>query len=196
MGAGDAGTQGGRFQATPPARLASRLHPDPCDLRHSPSVRTGGGCRPSKSSEAQSAGKLPGAGQRGPALMVVASAGCARPESLGFPGMLEPLPWMLREPQPERRDLRTPGGLGGATQAAAVRLRLCAGHLGAAVPKGAAPRARPGRRARARRAGSGYPRGEDGRHAGPEVLTGRGLTDRTFVKRNLFLNEEGKLLIC
>lgn len=153
---------------------------------HSPSARTRGGCRPSRSSAAQSAGRLRGAGHRGPAFMVVAPTGCARPESLGFPGMLEPRPGMLRESQPECRDPRTPGGLGGATQAAAVRLRLCAGHLGAAVPKGAAPRVRPGRRARARRAGSGYPRGEDARNAGPEVLTGRRLTDRTFVKRTFF----------
>lgn len=37
------------------------------------------------------------------------------------------------------------------------------------------------------------PRGEDGRHSG---LTGRRLTDRPFFKRTVFLNEEGKLLIC
>lgn len=90
-------------------------------------------------------------------------------------GMLVPRPGMLRESQPERWDPRSPGGLGGATQAAAVRLRLRAWHLGAAVPKGAAPGAR--------RAGSGYPRGEDRRHAG---LTGRRLIDRTFFKRTVF----------
>jgi hypothetical protein len=89
--------------------------------------------------------------------------------------MLVPRPGMLRESQPERWDLRTPGGLGGATQAAAVRLRLRAGHLGAVVPKGAAPGAW--------RAGSGYPRGEDRRHAG---LAGRRLIDRSFFKRTVF----------
>lgn len=76
--------------------------------------------------------------------------------------MLVSRPGMLRESQRERWDPGTPGGLGGATQAAAVRLRLRAGHLGVPVPKGAAPGAL--------RAGSGYPRGEDGRYAG---LTGR-----------------------
>lgn len=81
---------------------------------------------------------------------------------------------MLRDRSLERWDPRTPGGLGGATQAAAVQLRPRAQHLGAAVPKGAEPGA--GGRAVS-------PRGEDGRYAG---LTGRRLTDRPFFKRTFF----------
>lgn len=72
--AGDAGAQGGQSQA------ASRAGWPPPGCGHSPSAPTGRCCRASRSSAAQSAGRLRGAGHRGPALMVVASAGCARPE--------------------------------------------------------------------------------------------------------------------
>lgn len=82
--ASDAGAQGSVMLGCRVASSRRHLRPHwPPACGHSPSARTGGGCRASRSSAAHSAGRLRGAGHCGPALMVVTSAGCARPERFG-----------------------------------------------------------------------------------------------------------------